>query len=92
MRLNCDNPNGDDVCRMGCAGNAPCHYFGVEPSADDISRAWSAAIECKGFPGSQSETLATLIRLRNRKHTWDGNEVKLMFAIDRYIKDTGGQP
>lgn len=68
-------------------GGSACDYAGVQPSHDDLHRAWSAAIECEGLGGARSETLQTLIRLRDRKTTWFGSEENnLRVSLDNYIR------
>ena len=36
MSRHCMNPNGDTICRMGCAGNVPCNYFAPTQQISDF--------------------------------------------------------
>lgn len=43
-----------------------------QPTTDELSQAWTAAIECENIPGARAESRMKLIELRNRKTTWVG--------------------
>lgn len=58
-----------------------------EPTADEISRAWTIAIESSDIAGARSESLYNLKQIRDKKTTWIGKyEIDLMFAIDDYLR------
>ena len=59
------------------------------PSVEELERAWTAAIESSQIGGARLETLLELKTLRDKRFTWFGREVELMFAIDRYLEANG---
>ena len=62
----------------------------IQPTIDDISSAWSRAIELQGIPGAFSDALSDLRGLRHKKSTWIGpDEHKIMFAVDAYLRHYG---
>lgn len=61
----------------------------LEPTADELQAAWTAAINAEGIPGAQAQAFQDLLAMRNRKWTWYGErENNLRFALDRYISMT----
>lgn len=61
-----------------------------EPTSDELSRLWTAAIECEGIGGSSMETLYELYEARIKKFTWVGKrECDLRVALDRYLEHRG---
>ena len=58
----------------------------VEPTAAEVSQAWSDAIELQDVPGARVAALAELKAIRQRKYTWIGSEIDLMLAVDRYLR------
>lgn len=63
----------------------------MQPTADEISQAWTLAIECDGIAGARAAAQAELIRLRNLKTTWVGpEENKLRFALNDYLREVCG--
>lgn len=61
----------------------------MEPTAEELNRLWTAAIECEGIGGSSMETLYELYEARMQKFTWVGPECSLRVAIDRYLEHRG---
>ena len=57
-----------------------------QPTIQELQTAWTIAIELEGIAGAQSQAKIDLKRIRDRKHTWVGEqENKLRFALDRYL-------
>lgn len=62
----------------------------MQPTADEINRAWTVAIECEGIGGARAESVGELLKLRRAKTTWVGpDENKLRFALDDYLRALG---
>ena len=58
-----------------------------QPTADQISQAWTYAIEAENIGGARSQTLIELKELRDKKTTWCGKyENDLRFSVDRYLE------
>ena len=58
----------------------------MQPTIDEIEKAWTDAIYAEGIGGVQSEARAKLQKLRDAKTTWVGiRENDFRFAIDRYL-------
>lgn len=57
-----------------------------EPTADQISDAWTKAIELANIPGAGTTARHALSVLRGKKHRWFGqHEVELRASVDRYL-------
>lgn len=65
-------------------------YKQIEPTADDLNRLWTIAIECEGIAGAGLGALYELYEARIKKFCWVGKrERDLMFAIDKYLAHRG---
>lgn len=57
-----------------------------QPSIDELTMAWTRAIESEGIGGAGSEYKLELRRLRDLRTTWFGDENKLRYALDNYLR------
>ena len=57
-----------------------------QPSISELEAAWSDCHSLEGKGAPYTSALQDLKTMRDRRTNWYGNESKLMFALDRYLK------
>jgi hypothetical protein len=56
-----------------------------QPAISELEAAWSECLSLEGKGAAYGSALQELVTLRSLRTTWNGDEVKLMFALDRYL-------